>query len=81
MAGRRALDPLRLGLGRQERDAERHGLLGAGHVAGGRGDAHERLELPLGHDEAGGVSDGASNQPRRTGFTKWKLVMRMPVLR
>ena len=76
MAGRRALDPLRLRLGRQEGDAERHGLLGAGHVAGGRGDAHQSLELALGYDgDALGVLDHLA------GRAKWNAVMRMPVLR
>ena len=89
VAGRRALDPLGLRLGRQEGDAERDRLLGAGDVAGRRRHADERLQLALGHEgEAlGGLDHGCLAEAAGSagcapiGFTKWKLVMRMPVLR
>ena len=71
-------------LRRQERDAERHGLLGAGHVARRGRHAHERLELALGDDRDRSARVGCGKQSTQLapmGFAKWKLVMRIPVFR
>ena len=61
MVGSRALEPLHLGLGRQEGSRQRHALLGSLDVARRRRHGHERLQLALRRERhAGGHLDHSS---------------------
>jgi hypothetical protein len=78
VADRGARDALDTRLWRKEGPTEGNRLLGARHVAGRGGDAHESLQLSFGlqRHALGGFDHRGSR-----GFAKWKLVMRIPVLR
>ena len=67
VVGRRARDPLDLGLVGQQRRAHGGALLGAVHVAGRRRDAHQRLELahrPPSDLRRGLLHPGVHDRPR-----------------
>ena len=75
VAGGRALHPLGSASGGRKR-RRRHGLLGAGHVPRRCRDAYEGLQLALGHD-----ATRSAVLDHGIVFTKWKLVIRIPVFR